>query len=265
MDPDALFELVNADGNIAKWRVGDRAESGALATRVAAHQYRQLCTLLDRELAGGPATVLDWGCGLGAFGYSVAAQGHTVYATDLQVPPMAPELERRSEGRFHFVRIEHPTELPFESGQFDVVLSNGCLEHVRETGGSDDDSMLEVARVLKPGGRFVCCHLPNEGSYIEAVARGLRKPSRRLGIYPLYAHNFLYTKDRILELASHSGLEVTDVHLYGAFPRNPLSLLPNALANAQWFVSFADRTDDALSRRFAPRCQNFYWVARKPG
>jgi ubiquinone/menaquinone biosynthesis C-methylase UbiE len=45
------------------------------------------------------------------------------------------------------------TRLPFEEGSFDVVLTSHVLKHL------DDEALLtsfrEVARVLRPGGRFL--------------------------------------------------------------------------------------------------------------
>lgn len=45
----------------------------------------------------------------------------------------------------------HGRELPFEDCCFDVVWSNSCLEHVRHP----KLTILEIYRVLRPGGTFV--------------------------------------------------------------------------------------------------------------
>ena len=187
----------------------------------------------------------------------------TYWGTDFAVPPMADYVTEHSDGRFTYLKSEDPTVLPFDDGAFDVVLSNGCLEHVAETGGSDVASMAEVARVLAPSGAFVCAHLPNQGSYIEAVARVLRGPVRTYLHYPLYAHTDLYSRERVDQLAASCGLEVSDFQAYGALPRNPLSLLPRSVTNAAWFVDAFDRLDDRLGELLPQYCQNLAWIGRK--
>lgn len=264
MDADALYAMVAETGSVA-WRVNNRPETGGVASRVAAHQYRTVFRLLDRELEGGGAKrVLDWGCGAAAFSYMIASSGNEVWGTDYVVPPMAEYVTKQTDHRFTYVKAEHPTELPFDDGFFEVVLSNGCLEHVAESGGRDLDSLQEIVRVLKPGGAFVCTHLPNERSYIEAAARALRGPVRKYLHYPMYAHTALYSRERVVELAAACGLQVTSFEAYGALPRNPLSLLPRSVSDATWFVDSVDRLDDRLGEWGARYCQNFAWVGRKP-
>lgn len=263
MHADALYELVAEEGADA-WRIRTRPESGGLASRVAAHQYRTVLALLDEQLRdGAPRTVLDWGCGNAVFSFAIASEGHRVYGTDFVVPPMAEFVAARTDGRFTYTQAEHATELPFDDGSFDVVLSNGCLEHVAETGGNDAASMREIARVLRPDGAFVCSHLPNEHSYIEAVARALRGPVRKYLHYPMYAHTALYSRERVDELAAGCGLSVTRFEVYGALPRNPLSLLPRSLTEKSWFVDAVDLVDDRLGAALPRYCQNLAWVGRK--
>lgn len=262
LDPDTLYALICEEGPLA-WRIPTRGESGGFSSRVAAHQYRTVLGILDNELAGKPASrVLDWGCGAAAHSYAIAHEGHLVWGMDFEEPPMAGYVAEHTEGRFTFTQSKHPTELPFDDAFFDVVLSNGCLEHVTETGGKDEDCMRELVRVLKPGGAFVCAHLPNEGSYIEAVARVLRGPVRKHLHYPLYAHVSLYSRARVEELAAGCGLSVTEFVTYGALPRNPLSLLPRQVSDASWFVDGVDRFDDWLATVLERYCQNFAWVGR---
>jgi SAM-dependent methyltransferase len=58
--------------------------------------------------------------------------------------------------------------LPFADAQFDLVTANMVVEHLAEP----DAQFREVARVLKPGGRFVF-HTPNGTGYTTLMARAV--------------------------------------------------------------------------------------------
>ncbi len=201
MNVDSFQHMVATEG-FARWREPSWPESQALTSVVAAHQYRTPIKLLNRYLGRGDSrAILDWGSGSAVFSYALAAEGHRVSAIDLVRPPMEEFIQRKTDGRFAFTTASDPVILPFDDETFDVVLSMGCLEHVRETEGNEHRSLIEVQRVMKPGGVFICCHFPNRYSYIEAVARGMSRSS-------LYAHPFRYTRDDISALARGTGLSV---------------------------------------------------------
>lgn len=61
--------------------------------------------------------------------------------------------------------------LPLADGSFDLVTANVVLEHVRDPRAL----LLEVHRVLKPGGRFLF-HTPNSWGYTAPSARLLPAP-----------------------------------------------------------------------------------------
>jgi len=64
-----------------------------------------------------------------------------------------------------------PVILPFAADAFDLVFSVGVLEHVHEAGGDARGSILEIERVLKPGGHFLCFHLPNRYAWGKIFGR----------------------------------------------------------------------------------------------
>jgi SAM-dependent methyltransferase len=105
---------------------------------------------LDHLQINGKA--LDWGCGNGHFSYFLLHQNIDVtgYSFDAQPPFLA------NHKGFRFVagNINGPKTLPFRNQSFDYVFSIGVLEHVKETGGDELESMLEIFRILKPGGVF---------------------------------------------------------------------------------------------------------------
>ena len=96
-------------------------------------------------------SVLDVGCGGGILSEEFAKIGCRVTGID----PSAPSLDT---ARTHAVReglaIEYRQasgeSIPFGAGTFDVVVCCDVLEHVNDL----EKTILEVARVLKPGGMF---------------------------------------------------------------------------------------------------------------
>jgi SAM-dependent methyltransferase len=95
--------------------------------------------------------VLEVGCGSGVHAKLLARAGANVTAIDLT--PTAVELTRKRlelAGLDARVLEADAEQLPFEVGSFDLVWSWGVVHHSRDT----DRVLAEVARVLRPGGRF---------------------------------------------------------------------------------------------------------------
>ena len=103
--------------------------------------------------------VLDLGCGIGNILIALAER------VDFSHPPagvdVSPDLIRIGEREIAQaglrdriqLQVSPATRLPFEDGSFDVVLTSHVLKHL------DDEALLasfrEVARILRPGGRFL--------------------------------------------------------------------------------------------------------------
>jgi demethylmenaquinone methyltransferase/2-methoxy-6-polyprenyl-1,4-benzoquinol methylase/phosphoethanolamine N-methyltransferase len=117
-------------------------------------------TLRVAELKPGDK-VLDVGCGTGTLGVAawrkVRPDGEV---TGIDASPEMVELARRkakkkgSGAQFKVAPIE---ALPLEDGSLDVVLSTLMLHHLPDD--VKGEGFAEVARVLKPGGRFVAVDL----------------------------------------------------------------------------------------------------------
>ena len=77
--------------------------------------------------------------------------------------------------------------LPFADGEFDVVVDFGTVYHVR--GG--EQALAEIARVLRPGGLFVCesrlaqrlAHPVRGGHRLPWSATGSLTLLRRAGLW----------------------------------------------------------------------------------
>jgi SAM-dependent methyltransferase len=235
--------------------VAPAAELRQFASVLSAHQYR-LPWALTESLLAKESDVLDWGCGDGHFSYFLLRAGHRVTSYSLQHPPfvlqrLSAELSARS--RYVQGRLEEPTRLPFEDEAFDAVASVGVLEHVRETGGTEAGSLAEIRRVLRPGGLFLCFHLPNRFSWIEALAGAVGRGH----------HEHRYSGAEVAALIERAGLEIVERGLYAFLPRNGLSRLPGFVSDSTGFARVLNRIDDALAGPGATICQNRYVVARR--
>jgi SAM-dependent methyltransferase len=91
-----------------------------------------------------PGRVLDAGCGDGVFARALAAP--VVVGIDA-----APGMVERARARGVDAREADIEQLPFPDGEFDVVVCNWVLYHLRDV----EAGVRELARVLRAGGRFV--------------------------------------------------------------------------------------------------------------
>lgn len=99
-----------------------------------------------------PGPTLDLGCGDGQF-------VTTAFSRPLDVgidPWTGPVRLARTAGGHRLVLQGSGDQLPFPDASFGSAISNSVLEHIPEL----DPVLKEMARVLKPGGRFVFC-VPN--------------------------------------------------------------------------------------------------------
>lgn len=122
-----------------------------------AGQDRRLSII--REAAGERASgnVLVDGCGVGS--YLVRLSENATFCVGLDI-----EIERAIEahGKGPSTVGGAGEFLPFPSSSFDLVLSHEVLEHVQ----NDQQTINEIVRVLKPGGRLVL-FVPNRGYPFE--------------------------------------------------------------------------------------------------
>jgi SAM-dependent methyltransferase len=117
-----------------------------------------------------PRRVLEVGCGMGNFAERVARKTSAeVIATDL-----SPRMVEIARERGLDARVADVQELPFGNDEFDCAVANAMLYHVEDL----DRALIELARVLEPGGRFVAVTIGAEhmGELWELV--GYRLPER---------------------------------------------------------------------------------------
>jgi ubiquinone/menaquinone biosynthesis C-methylase UbiE len=124
--------------------------------------------------------LLDAGCGTGMMALRIAAQhpNCAVYGIDLS-PKMIAVARRDAEKQGLAVdfRLGSITDLPYPDASFDVVTTNIMYHHLDLA--EKRQAVSEVARTLKPGGRYVSAEFGPRAR--NALQRRLAK-----GEYTLY-------------------------------------------------------------------------------
>jgi SAM-dependent methyltransferase len=109
--------------------------------------------VLERAALAEGERVLDVACGTGTLALSAARSARNVRVTGVDGDPAILERARAKAGNEVTFDEGLSTELPYEEGSFDVVLSTLFFHHL-----SDDAKLRsaeEVRRVLRPAGRVV--------------------------------------------------------------------------------------------------------------
>jgi SAM-dependent methyltransferase len=128
---------------------------------------------LPRVVVAPGARVLDLGCGDGRNMPLLVNLGMAVYGVDISAEICADTMERmRRLGVSVETRMGRNCSIPFEDQFFDHVLACHSCSYV-EPGTSFKQNVAEIARVMKPGARWVFS-VPIATSYIfrDGIDRG---------------------------------------------------------------------------------------------
>ncbi|MBN1888675.1 MAG: class I SAM-dependent methyltransferase [Thermoflexales bacterium] len=100
--------------------------------------------------------VLDAGCGTGLTTMRIAAQHPTCVVHGLDLSPKMIEAAQKDAAECGLtvgLSVGSLTNLPHPAGSFDVVMTNILYHHLDLA--EKRQAVAEIARVLKPGGRYV--------------------------------------------------------------------------------------------------------------
>lgn len=174
------------------------------------------CALVLRWLeAGAGERVLDVGCGDGYYDWRVSRSGARVTGLDVHEKRLAYARRQYGGDRTEFLDLD-AEKADFPPGSFDKAMSLCVMEHL----GDDERVLRNVARALKPGGRFVFSgdSLSNAGLRPEERDRHRRR----------YAVNTFYTPAVVRAKLDRAGFEVEET---GFVLDRPLDL---ALVRMSW-------------------------------
>ncbi len=148
------------------------------------HRYR---IALERLLANPPARWIDIGAGNGYLASVVKSRLPGVHVAGVDfVEEMVKGAEALDEARV--VDLDE-ADLPFEDAGFDYATCLDVIEHLV----LPDHALVEIFRVLRPGGHALCS-VPNMQfiEYLLALARGkMPHPARDMRHMSIYTLRFL--------------------------------------------------------------------------
>lgn len=184
-----------------------------------------------------PGPVLDVGAGTGVVGLGLGELGFRVVGVDLSPRMLAFARERLGPR----VATGDATELPVRDGCVGAACSVWVLHHVADAG----EALREVARVLRPGGRYaVVCGGPRNGpDEIWDVLGPMRDELERRGALRRRGDE----PDVLVPMARPSGLEPVEV---GETSQETFEESPRTVARelAERSFSYLDGVGDASWR-----------------
>lgn len=104
--------------------------------------------------------ILDLGCGHS----TLLAEIYKITPYSYGIDPDPESLKKNTMVKM--IKNAYAHEIPFESNFFDLVVSTWTLEHIEKA----RESLAEIYRVLKPGGKFIFL-TPNKWNYVVILIR----------------------------------------------------------------------------------------------
>lgn len=163
-------------------------ESGLLDLKTAA--YYPHYDFLYQKIKGGNLKILDFGCGKGIFSWLLTSKIKSVYAYDIDKQKIA-----RAKKKFqdvHFIWGRPDSRLPFPDSFFDAVVASHVFEHVE----NEEQTVKEIARVLKPKGVLYLVS-PYKGilTFLDSGNIRYRFPKLHKQLYSLFFEKEEYKKN----------------------------------------------------------------------
>jgi SAM-dependent methyltransferase len=152
--------------------------------------------------------VLDLGCGAGRFVAALHDAGADPVGVELAEAAL--ERARRNAPGADLRLVEPDGSLPLDHASVDLVWCSEVLEHVADTA----HVLLEVRRVLRPGGRLLAT-VPFHGR-VKAALIALARFDAHFD--PLGQHVRFYTRTSLAVALAQSGFDDLRVRAWGGPP-----------------------------------------------
>ena len=131
-------------------------EGGTIATHIAAgmESGRMTAQRVAIETDVRPQSILEVGSSVGFNCFGLALHYPNALIVGIEPDAEAVDVATRTARDFGITNIEFTTgvaeALPFDDGRFDLIVCHTVIEHVQNV----DKSIMQMARVLKPGGQL---------------------------------------------------------------------------------------------------------------
>jgi 2-polyprenyl-3-methyl-5-hydroxy-6-metoxy-1,4-benzoquinol methylase len=191
---DELSAKVYSDNYLPK------RDEATWRTAEAVHTFSQQLANFE-GLVGGPKTILDIGCGNGAFLDLALGSGWTIAGVDIKLADDARELDCPLwEGRLE--------EIDFCGKTFTVVRLNHVLEHTQ-----DPLNELKICRGLVAPGGILFISVPNIAGIsprLKSLQSRLHLKSHRWRHYAAMHHLFFFSPRTLTALVERAGFRVLE-------------------------------------------------------
>jgi ubiquinone/menaquinone biosynthesis C-methylase UbiE len=176
--------------------------------------------LFDQTLAGARWSTVDSalevGGGTGFFLLNLMQSGvaRRGTVTDISAGMVAQAVRNGRElGLDVTGNVADVEELPFEDGEFDLVVGHAFLHHIPDV----DAALREIMRVLKPGARFMICGEPTrKGDFVaRRLSRATWWAAQQAAAVPVLPSSWARSAEELAKSSREAALEaIVDLHTF---------------------------------------------------